>query len=166
MWWEGYWICYIYTRVWGTDVMTGIVFCKENAKCWSILAPFGVLFSKENCEILGHFGQFWRFCRNLCTSWRNFYRLKKCSVVPKLTNIKHGDFQRSSTNTYILQIVYFCLEIRIPAGWNTEQDNLEKRANSVCQGIFNTFLHVVLYGVVPIILNWSNQCPQLFWIMS
>ena len=56
-------VIYIYTRVWGTDVMTGIVFCKENAKCWSILAPFCVLFSKENCEILAQFGQFWRFCR-------------------------------------------------------------------------------------------------------
>ena len=133
--------------------MTGIVFCKEKAKCCSILAPFGVLFSKENCKILAILASFGDFVVNLCTAWRNFYRPQKCSVAPKLTYIKHGDFQKSSTNTYILQIIYFCLEIRIPAGWNTEQDNLEKRANSVCQGIFNTFLHVVLYGVVPIILN-------------
>ena len=112
----------------------------------------GVLFSNENAKFLPILASFGNFVPNLCTVWRNFYRPKKCGGVPKLTNIRYEDCQRSSKNTYILQIIYFCLEILIPAGWNTEQDNLEKRANSVCQGISNTFLYVVLYGVAPIIL--------------
>ena len=96
-----------------------------------------------------NFGPFWLVWAILsqtyaCTVWRNFYRPKKCGGASKLTNVRNKYCQRSSTNTYILQIIYFCLEILIPAGWNTEQDNLEKRANSVCQGISNTFL-VVLY---------------------
>ena len=50
----------------------------------------GVLFSIRNSISWPLWANLDYFIAKLCTFWRTFYRLKRCGVVSKLTNIGYG----------------------------------------------------------------------------